>query len=136
MVTKKKLLMKSAERSTKWCQSNDEETGDNAEQRLKVMSSTTEQKASLAPTVWYGSAKISKIRSTEKAYAQVEQYSTSVTGAMLMFKLSIMSTPAPVPSHSRPRRLRKQQQFTAFVFISIFISIFIYLFISQGAVLS
>jgi hypothetical protein len=30
------LLMKSAERSTKWCHSNDEETGDNAAQRLNI----------------------------------------------------------------------------------------------------
>ncbi len=39
-----KLLMKKAERSTKWCHSNDEKSGDNAVQRLKMLSSTTEQK--------------------------------------------------------------------------------------------
>ena len=47
-------MMKSTERPTKWCHSNDEETGDNAVQRLKMLSSTAEQKASVAPTVIYG----------------------------------------------------------------------------------
>jgi hypothetical protein len=39
-----KLLMKSAERSTKWLHSNDEETGDNTVQRLSMLPSTAEQK--------------------------------------------------------------------------------------------
>jgi hypothetical protein len=43
---------KSADWSTKYCHSNDEETGDSAVQRLKMLSSTTE--ASVAPTVIYG----------------------------------------------------------------------------------
>jgi hypothetical protein len=41
------LLMKSAEWSTKWCHPNDQETGDNAVQRLKMLSSITKQKASV-----------------------------------------------------------------------------------------
>ncbi len=44
-----KLLVSSAERSTKWCHSNDDETGDNAVQRLKMLSSTVERKNALAP---------------------------------------------------------------------------------------
>ena len=46
-----KLLVNSAERSTKWRHSNDDETGDNAVQRLKMLSSTVEQKAAVAQTV-------------------------------------------------------------------------------------
>ena len=41
--------MKSAERSTKWCHSNDEETGDNAVQHLSMLSNTAEQKAYVTP---------------------------------------------------------------------------------------
>ena len=45
--------MKSAERSTKWCHSNDEETGDNDVQRLSMLSNTAEQKAYVTPTAIY-----------------------------------------------------------------------------------
>jgi hypothetical protein len=38
------LLVKSAERSTKWCHSNDVETGVDAVQRLNVLSSTCRAK--------------------------------------------------------------------------------------------
>ncbi len=50
-----KLLVKCAERSTKWCHSNDQTTGVNAVQHLKMLSSTAEQKASEALRVIYGS---------------------------------------------------------------------------------
>jgi hypothetical protein len=49
-----KLLMKSAERLTKLCHSNEEETGDNAVIRLKMLSKTAEQKAYVTPAVIYG----------------------------------------------------------------------------------
>ncbi len=42
-----KLLVKRAERSTKWFRSNDEETGDNAVQLLKMLSRFAELKASV-----------------------------------------------------------------------------------------
>ncbi len=49
-----KLLMTSAERSTKWCHSNDEETGNTAVQRLNMLPNTAKQKAYVTPTVIYG----------------------------------------------------------------------------------
>ncbi len=52
-----KLLVKSAEMSTKWFHSNDEETGGNAVLGLKMLSSNAEQNASVAPMAisgaWY-----------------------------------------------------------------------------------
>jgi hypothetical protein len=49
-----KLMVKSAERSTKWCHLNDEKNGDNAVQRLNMLSNTAELKAYVTPTVIYG----------------------------------------------------------------------------------
>ncbi len=46
-----KLLVNSAERSTKWCHSNYDEAGDDAVQRLEMPSNTVERKATVAPTV-------------------------------------------------------------------------------------
>ena len=46
-----KLPVNSAERSTKQCHSDDDETGNNAVQRLKMLSDTVERKAAVAPTV-------------------------------------------------------------------------------------
>ncbi len=48
--------MKSADRKrlTKRCHSNDEETGDNAVQRLSMLASTAEKNAYVTPTAIYG----------------------------------------------------------------------------------
>ncbi len=51
--------------STKWRHSNDEETGDNTVQRLKMLSSTAEQKASVEPTVIYGAWCTQRIKRNE-----------------------------------------------------------------------
>jgi hypothetical protein len=49
-----KLLMQSAERSTKWCHSKNEETRDNAVQRLSMLPNTAkQQKVYVTPTVVY-----------------------------------------------------------------------------------
>jgi hypothetical protein len=61
-----KLLVNSAERSRKWGHSNDEETGDNAVKRLKMLSSTAVQKASVAPTVIYAAWRTRRIKKRMK----------------------------------------------------------------------
>ena len=59
-----KLLMKSAERSTKWCHSNDDEP-EYAVQRLNMLSNTAEQKAYVTPTVIYGAWRTSALKRNE-----------------------------------------------------------------------
>ena len=49
-----KLLVNSAERSTKWCHSNDDETVYNAVQRLKMLSKTSQVKSSTKTPVMQG----------------------------------------------------------------------------------
>ncbi len=45
---RRKLLVKSAERSAKWCHSSDDGTGDNAMQRLSILPSARRAKGSFA----------------------------------------------------------------------------------------
>jgi hypothetical protein len=69
-----KLLMKSAERSTKWCNSNDEETGDNAVQRLNMLPNTAEQKAYVTPAAIYGAWFTQRIKKERKpGFAQLNE---------------------------------------------------------------